>query len=462
VTHVLADALKGADDAAQAAQIVVDHLVAAGLSKPSVYLARGERLRIQAIHGYQQVFDGIPAGAGLTGRALASGQEEIVDDVRSEPGYLRASAGVRAEMSVPLFRSGRVAGVLNVESSAPLTAPAITLVREAARALEASFVRLGDSLGESPSQRLARHALRLNELDEERRVRDEVVVAACDVADMASGALVLPDAGGRFSAVAATGVLGEAVARLPQATLDSIAAVVQSGASCYTLGGSADTGDELLALRTEGIQAVIAVPLEAGGGRTGVLLLGDPRPLRPATDIVELVEVLAAHAASSLRTVRALDELRDRAATDPLTGLGHHATFHEALARARRGREPLAVLLADIDGFKAINDTRGHQAGDRTLRETAAALSSALRRGDELFRIGGDEFAAIVHVADADEALDAGRRLRQAVLEVGDVTVSIGVALPLAGESDQAALARADAALYEVKAAGRDGVALLS
>jgi diguanylate cyclase (GGDEF)-like protein len=175
-----------------------------------------------------------------------------------------------------------------------------------------------------------------------------------------------------------------------------------------------------------------------------------------------LLETLAAHTTSCLRTAAALEELRARAATDPLTGLGHHATFHEALARARGRRESIAVLMADIDGFKAINDTRGHQAGDRVLRETAAALADALRRGDELFRIGGDEFAALVRVGDDHEALEAGRRLREAIAALGEVTVSVGVAIPQREESDASLLARADLALYSVKADGRDGVALLS
>jgi diguanylate cyclase (GGDEF)-like protein len=91
----------------------------------------------------------------------------------------------------------------------------------------------------------------------------------------------------------------------------------------------------------------------------------------------------------------------------------------------------------------------------------AAALSGALRRGDTLFRIGGDEFAALLVVADADEAIEAGARLRQAVNDADlGVTISIGVAVPVQGESDAALLARADRALYRVKDAGRDGVAI--
>ena len=462
VPPALEHILQETDDAAQAAQIVVDHLLAAGLNKPSVYLARGERMRIQAVHGYHQVFDGMPVGAGVIGRAFASGEELVIDDVLADGEYLRANPCVRSEAAIPVRSRAGVVGVVNVESAEELGADALDLVRLSAEALGAQLERLGHSLGESPAQRLARHALRLGALTEPGDVHAEVVIAACEVGDMASAVLLLPNEHGRMRAVEATGILAHIVDTLAPSAVEAIGALVQSGCSCYTVGGTAETGDELLALRTEGIQAVIAVPLSVGPGRRGVLVLGDPRPLRPKTDIVELLEVLAAHAASSLRTAKALEELRDRAATDPLTGLGHHATFHAGFARARDRRESLAVLLCDVDGFKAINDGRGHQAGDRALRQTAAAMASALRRGDELFRIGGDEFAALVRVADGREALDAGRRLREAVAAAGEVTVSIGVTLPRQGESDQAALARADEALYAVKASGRDGVALLS
>jgi diguanylate cyclase (GGDEF)-like protein len=462
VPHSLDHLLLSAGDVAEASQMAVDHLRDAGLAKPSVYLARGDRLRIQAVEGYQQVFDGMPVGAGVIGRAFATGQEVVVDDVLHDAGYLRANPSVRAEVCVPLSCCGRLVGALNVESAEPLDAEAVEEVRAVARALEVAFVRLGHVLRESPAQRLVRHALRLGALTEPADIHAEVVAAATDVADMGSAALLLPGQRGRFRVVDAIGLLAGVLDDIAPAAIEAIAALVQGGCSCYTVGGTIETGEELGALRAEGAQAVIAVPLTAASGGRGVLLLADERPLVPATQTVELIELLAAHAASSLRTASALEDLRDRAATDPLTGLGHHATFHEAFSRARARREAIGVLIADIDGFKAINDTRGHQAGDRALRETAAALGSALRRGDELFRIGGDEFAAILRVADGHEALEVGRRLRAAVTAMGEVTISIGVALPAPGESDEATLARADRALYEVKAAGRDGVTLLS
>jgi diguanylate cyclase (GGDEF)-like protein len=189
-------------------------------------------------------------------------------------------------------------------------------------------------------------------------------------------------------------------------------------------------------------------------------VLASDEPAIVGTDDVELLEQLATHGAACLRTAELMGSLRERAETDPLTGLGHHATFHEALASSHR-RPSTAVVVCDIDGFKALNDTYGHGHGDRILCGLADAMSSSLRRGDRLFRIGGDEFAALLAVESRDQALGAANRLRDAVLEARlGVTVSVGVAVPHAGETDVAVLARADRALYSVKEAGRDGVAL--
>jgi putative methionine-R-sulfoxide reductase with GAF domain len=258
--HTLTDA----SDVAEASQLVVDHLTAAGIAKPSVYLARGDRLRIQAVEGYQQVFDGMPVGVGVIGRAYVTGEECVVDDVLADDGYLRANPNVRAEACFPLSCCGRLVGALNVESLEPLSAAAIDEVRAAARSLEVAFLRLGHVLRESPAQRLVRHALRLGALTEPADIHAEVVAAAIDVADMASAALLLPGQRGRFRVVDADGLLAGVLDGVSPDAIQAIAALVQSGCSCYTVGGTIETGEELGVLRAEGAQAVIAVPLSTG------------------------------------------------------------------------------------------------------------------------------------------------------------------------------------------------------
>jgi diguanylate cyclase (GGDEF)-like protein len=448
-----------ARDAAQLCQALIERLVADGVPKPSVYLVRGERLRVQACAGYHQVFDGLPFGTGVIGRCFTSGETIVLDSVLDAGNYLQANRAVVGEIAVPVRVDGRVVGVLNVEADEPFGAGTVERVERDARELGDAIGRLGHDGAETAAQRLVRHALRLSGLTDVDDVRREAVSAARDLAQMDSGALLLPGTEGAYVVAAADGPLAGALTEASSEEIGAIASLVASGVSTFTVGDSTDRIPEMAGLRRRGAQAVTAIPLPR---RHGVLLIADRRPLHAETARVELLEALAAQVESCLRTAAALEELRERAATDALTGLGHHGTFHEALDRARTRREPIAVLVADLDGFKEINDTRGHQAGDRVLRETSAALADQLRRGDELFRIGGDEFAAIVRIADVDEALATGRRLREAVAGGGEVTLSVGVAVPRTGEDAAGVLARADEALYAVKGQGRDGVALLS
>jgi diguanylate cyclase (GGDEF)-like protein len=128
---------------------------------------------------------------------------------------------------------------------------------------------------------------------------------------------------------------------------------------------------------------------------------------------------------------------------DPLTGLEDRAAFLERLPAARHAAH-VAVVLVAVDGLAADH---GPQAADRATKTAAAALSGALRRGDELFRVGDDEFAAILAVSEPGEALAAAGRLRVAVAGAGSAGVSVAMVVPEADESDTDVLARAGHAL---------------
>ena len=159
------------------------------------------------------------------------------------------------------------------------------------------------------------------------------------------------------------------------------------------------------------------------------------------------------------------------ARTDPLTGLANRRAFLEHaqafLSAAARSGAPLALLLLDIDRFKAVNDRFGHGAGDAVLRAVAAALRGAIRVEDLPVRWGGEEFAVLLPGTDLPAAVALAERLRAAVRDGvphpagGRVTVSIGAARLGLGPPDaalDAALRIADAALYRAKASGRDRV----
>ena len=460
LTSALLDlALEGAPDAAAAAATVVDHVAREQRLLPAVYLARGGRLRCAALHGYWQARNGLPGRAGIMGRAYRTATEVVVPDVSASEDYLEANPGVVAEACFPVLSGGLTVGVLNVESREPLQDSDLEQLRECAAALGARIGQLGGLPSESATQRLLRHVADLGALQDADAVADGLLNAALDLVPL--GSALLARTTGRDGRLRPSRAVGPLAAVLRDAELESIAAWVQDGISCFTVGEpEAPPAANLAGLRAAGVETLVAVGLFVQGELLGALVLASGEPALIDTDDVELLEQLATHGAACLRTAELMGSLRERAESDPLTGLGHHATFHEALAGSHR-RPTTAVVVCDIDGFKLLNDTYGHGHGDRVLCGVADAMSSALRRGDRLFRVGGDEFAGLLAVESREQALGAAARLREAVVEARlGVTVSIGVAVPQADETDVALLARADRALYSVKAAGRDGVAL--
>jgi diguanylate cyclase (GGDEF)-like protein len=189
--------------------------------------------------------------------------------------------------------------------------------------------------------------------------------------------------------------------------------------------------------------------------------------------VVSLIAVVLflRNAADRVRLAGLNDELERLVGIDALTGLSNRRQIEDGLVRAtsaaRRHDTELAILLIDIDHFKAINDTHGHQVGDRTLAGTARAIEDALRREDLLGRWGGEEFLAILPATDVDGAAVVAERIRAGIGELEiptdgssavGVSASIGVAAagPLDGVHEL--LARADGALYAAKQRGRDRV----
>ncbi|OGA08668.1 MAG: hypothetical protein A3D95_02470 [Betaproteobacteria bacterium RIFCSPHIGHO2_12_FULL_69_13] len=160
-------------------------------------------------------------------------------------------------------------------------------------------------------------------------------------------------------------------------------------------------------------------------------------------------------------------ELEQRAATDALTGVANRLKFDQALAdeiaRAKRYGTPLALVMCDVDHFKAINDTHGHQAGDSVLVGLCGLIQRHTRKTDLLARWGGEEFVILARNCGAGDTFQLAEKLRHLIEthafdKVGAVTCSFGVAQFGEGDSAESALARADAALYRAKASGRNRV----
>jgi diguanylate cyclase (GGDEF)-like protein len=214
----------------------------------------------------------------------------------------------------------------------------------------------------------------------------------------------------------------------------------------------------------------LAAPIAREGDRTTLHgLVAVARRGRPFDDAErDLVASLARQTGLSLENVELHDRVQRQAVTDDLTGLFNHRRFQEVIASevaaAQRYDRPLALLLLDIDDFKTVNDTHGHQQGDVVLREVGRVLRECSREIDEPARYGGEEMAVALPQTDLDGAYAIAERVRRAVEALViprldgsgslSVTVSCGVA---AGSDDKDALvADADAALYSAKRAGKN------
>jgi diguanylate cyclase (GGDEF)-like protein len=164
-------------------------------------------------------------------------------------------------------------------------------------------------------------------------------------------------------------------------------------------------------------------------------------------------------------------DLRFQATTDPLTGLSNRLKFNQTLTtemlRSMRYGTSLSLVLYDVDNFKSVNDTRGHQIGDKVLIQLSQFVPSLLRNTDLLARWGGEEFVILTPGSDGEMAYQAAEKLRNAIEqikfdEIGTVTCSFGVAQYMCGDTAESLISRADDALYRAKLNGRNQVELAS
>jgi two-component system cell cycle response regulator len=224
--------------------------------------------------------------------------------------------------------------------------------------------------------------------------------------------------------------------------------------------------DPLLSRLLPDARNVAVLPLTAKGEPLGVLAVERGRPVgvKLPQRTVTMLSQFTVQAALALRNARLLAEVERLARLDDLTGLANRRTFETALTRevrrAHRSRERLSLVVFDVDHFKLVNDTRGHQAGDAALRHVADVLRGVIREIDLAARYGGEEFAVILPVCSLDDAIVVAERTRQAIQDhpgLAGITLSAGAAeLPTNALDGNGLIAAADEALYASKRAGRD------
>jgi diguanylate cyclase (GGDEF)-like protein len=446
-----------------------------------------------------------PEGRGLSGTAFRTRRPCISNDyfVDERGAAFRQRALVRGAKScaaLPLLSDGEAVGVLVFVSSeqGAFTPDLVELLQRLAEnvsfALE-NFDRADDRrLADEQKERLTRMFAALSATNEaimRARTRNELFQLVCEAAvhggRFASTIIALTEPGSDFLRVVAwAGPNGEMQKSVKIATTkDRPEGRGLSGTAFRTLQPCIFNdylADERGAAfhdraRREGNRAGAALPLLSHGHAAGVLVFMSSERDAFTPELVELLERLANNVSFALDNFDRADEkasaderIKYLATHDGLTDLPNRATFnhllHLSIESARRLDRSFAVLFIDIDRFKVINDSLGHDAGDALLVETGNRLRRCLRAGDVVARLGGDEFVVILeHASEAKQIVAAARKILSVVgqpLQLCGLecraTASIGIAVfPNDGDDEMTLTKNADMAMYRAKEEGKNG-----
>ncbi len=442
--------LSGAVDALDVARHLTHELRRLG-ERAAVYFESDGFLRCMAQEGHANILDGIPVRAGVLGRAFRGTAVEHATSAQT--GDIEAAMAIRVD-----DRSIGVASIVGPEAlTTDQEAYVATLVGAAGERLR----DVGPPRSQSSMRRLAQAKIELAQITDVSEVEVAAARLASLVGGLSSAMFAVPGASG-VEIKAVQGPLGAELRLLSPGTLAGLLDYLADASSCLSTTPGGDDGEVLTQLRAAGACSFIALPVRSNERGNGLLVLADHAPVSLDLDRREALELLARELGRTLDMVMVVEDLRTRATVDTLTGLGNLAAFQEALSTLggrRRGR--WALVMADVDGLKAVNDTHGHLTGDLALRSLAGAIHEVLRSDDRMYRIGGDEFAALLQDVDAGGAAEIGRRMCEAAASVMSdfgAGLSVGIAIPEQGELPTDFIDRADKMLYEVKRQARGTV----
>ena len=225
------------------------------------------------------------------------------------------------------------------------------------------------------------------------------------------------------------------------------------------------------AVLSEGIMAIMAIPLMANDRMCGILYVDDFKPRKFTKREINFLRLMSVNATLAIEKTKLMEKIEQMAITDELTGLYNHRFFvkglDEEIERARRYKHPLSLMMSDIDYFKRYNDTYGHLKGNYVLKQVAAIIKENTRKGDIAARYGGEEFAEVFVESEKSKAAEVAERMRVFIEKThfnhaetqpgGKLTISIGVAsFPEDAENMNDLIEKADNALYRAKGEGRN------
>jgi diguanylate cyclase (GGDEF)-like protein len=449
----------------------------------------GTHLRISELSTASDEIHDAPfsIGDGVCAAVIAKKEAVLLSNLRPSYNvpYYSGPCPVRALAAIPVMEDGIVRGVLCLDriESRPFTPHEHDLAAQAARYClraiqnERVFVQLERAKVEQG--KLYRAAQALGAALSEREVVEAGVRAAREIASFDLAAVTIWDEATRTHEVCAAtsngGEIDDLVGQRFKHNTGLVSMVVTNKFPLPYKGEHDPAHQVVLTKRLPwpNLPSLLVLPLMHHGRVLGTLILGARRRHAFGDTVRPTLEVLASHLAVSLSNARMVHKLETMATTDGLTGLLNKRAMLEAasqkVAAAQRFGRKLSVLVTDIDFFKKVNDTYGHDVGDLVIKGLGEILKRTKRTTDVVARFGGEEFVILCEQTDEAGALQLGERIREELKRTvfhtptGPLTVtcSVGAAtFPVAGETWDDLFKAADEALYASKRGGRDRVTI--
>ncbi len=447
----------------------------------------GTHLRISELSTASDEIHDAPfsIGDGVLAAVIAKKEAVLLENLRPsyKVPYYAASCPVRALAAIPVVDDGIVRGVLALDrvENRPFTPHEHELASQAARYClraiqnERVFVQLERAKVEQG--KLYRAAQALGAALSEKDVVEAGVRAAREIASFDLAAVTIWDEATRMHEVCAArsegGEIDDLVGQRFKHNTGLVSMVVTNRFPLPYKGEHDPAHQVVLTKRLAwpNIPSLLVLPLLHHGRVLGTLILGARRRHAFGDTVRPTLEVLASHLAVSLSNARMVHKLETMATTDGLTGLLNKRAMLDAaaqkIAAAHRFGRKLSVLVTDIDFFKKVNDTYGHDVGDVVIKGLGAILERTKRTTDVVARFGGEEFVVLCEQTDESGAQQLGERIREELAKTVfhtpngplSVTCSVGCAtFPEAGEKWDDIFKSADEALYASKRGGRNRV----
>jgi diguanylate cyclase (GGDEF)-like protein len=437
---------------------------------------QSQQLHVRSQIGWDEGQDKVrlPVGQGITGMAALKKQPVYSPDVRKDPRYFCSAKSTRSELAIPLMVRDEVVGVLDCQSDRANHFDSETIDLLTLFSTQASMALQNARLYSLEQQR-ARQLQAINAIAQQ-------TTAVLELEELLSRVCKLIQEAFQVSHVSLflredhdlvlRAHHGTLTPRIP--TGGRFSAANEPWASILAKGSTANERDisDATTMRFFAESASrMRIPLISFGQTLGVLALDSSTPDAFRDGDLQSLESVADICATAIQNAHYVERVKQLAYLDGLTGIFNRRFFEmrivEEIERARRYNTGMAIIMADIDQFKRLNDEFGHVLGDEVLRQVSSLFNQQLRKIDVVCRYGGEEFAILLTQTGARLAMNVAEKLRKLVENwqfpgvPRPVTISAGAAAyPEHGSNRDELVKSADAALYAAKQAGRNKVCL--